>query len=191
MDQKTSRSLPTLRLRRCDAAPRETATVAAMTQRLPPDELGFVGENMFRTFCGQARLVCNKSDRDVTGWDFIIEFPMAGPDAGVPLDQRPAKACHVQLKSTAGENGSRVSAKLSAVERLAKDPRPALIVAFRLRSDGQPLAGYVIHLIDDGLAHVLHRLRAAEAKATPKIYRFMLALSARSYNSTWDGMCRP
>ena len=173
MDQKTSRSLPTLRLRRCDAAPRETATVAAMTQRLPPDELGFVG------------------DRDVTGWDFIIEFPMAGPDAGVPLDQRPAKACHVQLKSTAGENGSRVSAKLSAVERLAKDPRPALIVAFRLRSDGQPLAGYVIHLIDYATGKPQGLRNTSSAKATPKIYRFMLALSARSYNSTWDGMCRP
>lgn len=134
-----------------------------MTERLPPDELGAVGENIFRTLCGQARLACNKSDRDVTGWDFIVEFPMATPDAGIPLDQRATNACHVQLKSTAGESGSRVSAKLSAVERLAKDPRPALIVAFRLRPDGQPLVGYVIHLIGDELARVLRRLRAAEA----------------------------
>ena len=142
-----------------------------MTERLPPDELGVVGENMFRTLCGQARLVCNKSDRDVTGWDFIVEFPMAAPDAAVPLDQRPADACHVQLKSTAGESGSRVSAKLSAVERLAKDPRPALIVAFRLRPDGQPLVGYIIHLIGDELARVLRRLRAGEANRAFDINR--------------------
>lgn len=142
-----------------------------MTERLPPDELGVVGENMFRTLCGQARLVCNKSDRDVTGWDFIVEFPMAAPAAAVSLDQRAADACHVQLKSTAGESGSRVSAKLSAVERLAKDPRPALIVAFRLRADGQPLVGYVIHLIGGELARVLRRLRAAEAKRAFDINR--------------------
>lgn len=142
-----------------------------MTERLPPDELGVVGENMFRTLCGQARLVCNKSDRDVTGWDFIVEFPMAAPDAAVPLDQRAADACHVQLKSTAGESGSRVSAKLSAVERLAKAPRPAVIVAFRLRPDGQPLVGYVIHLIGDELARVLRRLRAAEANRAFEINR--------------------
>lgn len=142
-----------------------------MTERLPPDELGAVGENMFRTLCGQARLVCNKSDRDVTGWDFIVEFPMATADAGTPLDQRTADACHVQLKSTAGESGSRVSAKLSAVERLAKDPRPALIVAFRLRADGQALVGYVIHLIGDELARVLRRLRVAEANRAFDINR--------------------
>lgn len=142
-----------------------------MTERLPPDELGVVGENMFRTLCGQARLVCNKSDRDVTGWDFIVEFPMAAPGAIIPLDQRSADACHIQLKSTAGESGSRVSAKLSAVERLAKDPRPALIVVLRLRPDGQPLVGYVIHLIGDELARVLRRLRAAEANRAFDINR--------------------
>jgi hypothetical protein len=157
-----------------------------MTQRLPPDELGVVGENMFRTLCGQARLVCNKSDRDVTGWDFIVEFPMAGPDAEVPLDQRPAKGCHVQLKSTAGENGSRISAKLSAVERFAKDPRPALIVVFRLRSDGQPLAGYVIHLIGDELARVLHRLRLAEAKRAFDLNRATISFDYRKGGVRFD-----
>ncbi len=146
-----------------------------MTERLPPEKLGAVGENMFRTLCGQARLVCNKSDRDVTGWDFIVEFPMATPDAGTPLDRRTADACHVQLKSTAGESGSRVSAKLSAVERLAKDPRPALIVALRLRAGGQPLVGYVIHLIGDELARVLRRLRVAEANRAFDINRMTIS----------------
>ena len=157
-----------------------------MTQRLLPDELGIVGENMFRTLCGQARLVCNKSDRDVTGWDFIVEFSMAGPDAAVPLDQRPAKACHIQLKSTAGENGGRVSAKLSAVERFAKDPRPGLIVVFRLRSDGQPLAGYVIHLVGNELARVLRRLRLAEAKRAFNVNRATISFDYRKRGVRFD-----
>jgi hypothetical protein len=161
-----------------------------MITRLPPDELGSVGESMFRTLCGQARLVCNKSDRDVTGWDFIVEFPMAAQDASI--DQRPAKACVVQLKSTSGENGSRVSAKLSAVERLAKDPRPAFIVVFRLRSDGQPIAGYVIHLIGDELSRVLRRLREAEANRAFDVNRATISFDYRKvgvrFNLTPDGL---
>lgn len=148
-----------------------------MTDRLPPDELGAVGENIFRTLSGQARLVCNKSDRDVTGWDFIVEFPMATPEGMVSLDQRSADACHVQLKSTAGESGSRVSAKLSAVERLAKAPRPALIVVLRLRPNGQPLVGYVIHLIGDKLARVLRRLRVAEANRAFDVNRATISFN--------------
>lgn len=157
-----------------------------MTERLPPDELGAIGENMFRTLCGQARLVCNKSDRDVTGWDFIVEFPMATPAAGIPLDQRAADACHVQLKSTAGDSGSRVSAKLSAIERLAKDPRPAVIVALRLRRDGQPLVGYVIHLIGDELARVLRRLREAEAKRAFDINRATISFDYMKAGSRFE-----
>jgi hypothetical protein len=101
-----------------------------MSQKLTPDELGDVGESKFKLLCGQAKLVCNKSSRDVTGWDFIVEFPMVEPGSTVALDQRPTTACHVQLKSTAGESGRRVALRLSAIERLAKDARPALIVVF-------------------------------------------------------------
>ena len=141
---------------------------------------------MFRTLCGQARLVCNKSDRDVTGWDFIVEFPMADPGVAVPLDQRPTTACRIQLKSTAGEHGNRVSARLSAVERLAKDPRPALIVVLRLRSNGQPLAGYVIHLIGAELARVLRRLRSAEATRAFEVNRATISFDYQKAGTRFE-----
>jgi hypothetical protein len=130
---------------------------------LTSDELGEAGETAFKNLCSRAKLVCNKSDRDVTGWDFVVEFPMETGTA-TSLDQRQAAACVIQLKSTAGESGSRVSARLSAIERIAKDPRPAVLVVFRLRSDGEPLMGYCIHLIGTELKRVLRRLRESEAR---------------------------
>jgi hypothetical protein len=131
-----------------------------MSLKLTPEELGDAGESKFKLLCSRAKLVCNKSSRDLTVWDFIVEFPMTEPGPVVALDQRPTAACHVQLKSTAGETGGRVTLRLSAIERLAKDVRPALIVVFRLRSDGEGVGGYVIHLLGDQLARVLRRLRA-------------------------------
>src|SRR5258708_22769810 len=89
---------------------------------------------------------------------------MTEPGPAVALDQRPTAACHVQLKSTAGESTGRVALRLSAIERLAKDVRPALIVVFRLRSDGEGVGGYVVHLLGEQLARVLKRLRAAQAR---------------------------
>ena len=90
-----------------------------MSDALTSDELGEVGESLFNKLCAQAKLVCNKSGRDRTGWDFRVEFPMdCLPDA--MLDQREPRVCQLQLKCTAGERGT-VQARLSAIERIAKD----------------------------------------------------------------------
>ena len=37
---------------------------------LPNDELGAAAEGLFAYLCPRALLVCNKSDRDRSGWDF-------------------------------------------------------------------------------------------------------------------------
>ena len=41
------------------------------------DHLGAKGEARFSELCKDAQLICNKSNRDLTGWDFIVEFPFA------------------------------------------------------------------------------------------------------------------
>jgi hypothetical protein len=159
-------------------------------EALTPDELGDVGESLFRKLCGQAKLVCNKSDRDRTGWDFRVEFPMER-SAGATLDQRAPRVCQVQVKSTAGESGTRVSARLSAVERLAKDGAPAAIVIFRMRPDGTELMGFVFHLIDEQLARVLHRLRRVEADGRVDINHMTISFDyrkARRFKPTAEGL---
>jgi hypothetical protein len=72
-----------------------------MSERLTSERLGHAGESQFTLLCDRGNLTCNKSSRDETGWDFIVEFPMAAPREGVTLDQRAPVVCHVQLKTTA------------------------------------------------------------------------------------------
>ena len=131
---------------------------------LDPDRIGRIGERQFEVLCERAGLYCNKSVVDVMGWDFVVEFPMTPPGKALPLDQRPTNAARVQLKSTLGRAGNRIRLSLSAIDRLAKDPRPALIVVFRLRADGDLQSAYLVHLIGNELARVLRRLRLAEAR---------------------------
>lgn len=125
--------------------------------RLTSEQLGDAGEDLFRLLCSQAQLIPNPSSRDRTGWDFRVEFPMDASEA-TTLDKRLPRVCQVQVKATAGSEHT-VAARLSSVDRLAKDAAPAAIVVFKLRTDGLPLMGYVIDLIDDQLARVLQRLR--------------------------------
>jgi hypothetical protein len=136
----------------------------AMESELDPDRIGRIGERQFETLCERAGLSCNKSVVDVMGWDFIVEFPMPPAGQELPLDQRPTNAARVQLKSTLGRVGNRIRLSLSAIDRLAKDPRPALIVVFRLRTDGEIQSAYLVHLIGNELARILRRLRLAEAR---------------------------
>jgi len=134
-----------------------------MENELDPDRIGRIGERQFEALCVRAGLCCNKSAVDVMGWDFIVEFPMAAAGQALPLDQRPTNAARVQLKSTLGRAGNRIRLSLSAIDRLAKDPRPALIIVFRLRTDGELQSAYLVHLIGNELARILRRLRVAEA----------------------------
>lgn len=135
-----------------------------MENELDPDRIGRIGERQFEMLCERAGLYCNKSAVDVMGWDFIVEFPMMPAGQSLPLDQRPTNAARVQLKSTLGRAGNRIRLSLSAIDRLAKDPRPALIIVFRLRGDGELQSAYLVHLIGNELARVLRRLRMAEAR---------------------------
>ena len=95
-----------------------------MARRLTSDQIGAAGEGLFQTLSERGQLVANKSNRDVTGWDFFVQFPIDETAFPQTLDQRTANACYVQLKSTTGENGTRVSARLSAVEHLARAAGP-------------------------------------------------------------------
>ena len=139
-------------------------TDAEMENELDPDRIGRIGERQFEVLCERAGLYCNKSAVDVMGWDFIVEFPMGPAGQALPLDQRATNAARIQLKSTLGRAGNRIRLSLSAIDRLAKDPRPALIIVFRLRADGELQSAYLVHLIRNELARVLRRLRLAEAR---------------------------
>lgn len=155
-----------------------------MTAGLSGDDLGAVGEALFATLAARAGLIANKSDRDRTGWDFVVEFPMPAPNAAVPLDARSPTACVVQIKATAGRDP--VSLRLSAVERLAKDLRPSLLLVLRLTTDGAPLAGHAIHFVEAPLARVLKRLRIAQASLKLDVNRAKISFDHRRMGAAFE-----
>jgi len=151
---------------------------------LPSDELGVVGEAEFERLCGRAKLICNKSSRDRTGWDFFVEFPMPEATSALPLDQRPPTACHVQLKSTTAWGP--VVLRLSSAERLAKNVLPGIIVVFRLSPDGETHSGYLIHLVGPPLARILRRLRTAQANRAFAVNHAKISFDYRKFGVRFD-----
>src|SRR3546814_9619155 len=78
------------------------------------------------------------------------------------LDQRSKTTCHVQLKATKSVGTGHDQMRLSAADLLAKSPLPAVIIVFRMRPDGPPIRGYVVHLLAAPLEQLIRRLRHAQ-----------------------------
>jgi hypothetical protein len=136
---------------------------------LNSDELGEKGESRFQEFCADAKLTCNKSSRDRTGWDFLVEFPFEPPDGSRTLDKRrSAISCHLQVK-TIWADSDRVSLRLSSAERLAKEPKPAFVYVLMINDALETVDSYLIHLRGKNLERILKRLRKAQASSELKI----------------------
>ncbi|HEX8570754.1 MAG TPA: hypothetical protein VF699_12660 [Caulobacteraceae bacterium] len=133
------------------------------------DDLGAKGEARFRELCADAALVCNKSEQDRMGWDFIVESlpgTLPGPSG---LDQRgPGLSCRVQVKTHWLRESDRVPVKLSAAERLAKDPGPAFICIFTVDEKLRIVGSHLVHMLDENLSRVLKRLRESQADTDSK-----------------------
>ncbi|WP_161654388.1 hypothetical protein [Burkholderia thailandensis] len=133
---------------------------------LTSDELGEKGESRFKEMCADAKLICNKSDRDRAGWDFLIEFPFAS-QVPLSLDNRVAPpSCHIQVKTVCGST-SRVKVKLNMAERLAKELKPSFLYIMKVADDLTVSETYLLHMQGDRLGAVLKRLRKESVAGTP------------------------
>jgi hypothetical protein len=136
---------------------------------LNSDELGAKGESRFREICADAQLICNSSERDRTGWDFIIEFPFSIPGPNTTLDKRVAPiSCHIQVK-TLWEHVNEFKTRVSSAERLAKEIKPTFICVLKVNHKKQFVDAYLIHINDDPLCKILKRLRKEEARKLPHL----------------------
>ena len=103
--------------------------------------VGDMGEAELIVWCSQVGLVPNRSGKDLTGWDSLIEFPLE-PSGHVSLDERDNLIeCRVQVKSTDSMSRS-VKIKLSNLERLVKAPVPAFILFFQFDNQEHPVRAY-------------------------------------------------
>ena len=138
-------------------------------KKLNSDELGEKGEAVFRSLCADVKLVCNKAERDRTGWDFIVEFPFERTREGRTLDARSAPlSCHIQQK-TVWKGNDRIKIRLSSAERLAKELKPSFFYVLQIDEELGVSGAWLIHLIDGPLGLILKRLRSEEKKGNTKI----------------------
>ncbi|GJD58260.1 hypothetical protein [Methylobacterium dankookense] len=137
-------------------------------RKLSSEELGNRGEKEFDSLCSSTKLIVNSVKRDLTGWDFLIEFPQEA-QSNIPLDVRNnPHSCKIQIKAM-WEDNDEVKFRLSSLERLAKDPGPTFVCVLKFGPDLKCTKLYFIHLLDDNLALVLKRLRSESAKGISKI----------------------
>ena len=137
-------------------------------RKITPDELGEKGESRFKELCADVGLICNKSDRDRAGWDFIVESSF-DDSAPLSLDRRNAPlSCHVQLKTILSTTKS-ISLKLNMAERLAKEIKPSFICVFKVDEKLEFSDAFLIHISEDRLSAILKRLRKEGAKAKKKL----------------------
>ncbi|MGO4660194.1 hypothetical protein AB4Z34_36430, partial [Ensifer sp. 2YAB10] len=134
---------------------------------LTSDELGEKGESRFRELCADAKLVCNKSERDRVGWDFTVDFGFSS-QGDISLDKRlPPVSCQVQVK-TITSNSRSVRVRLNMAERLAKDVKPAFIFVLRVNDKNSFIDAYLLHIYGSRLEAILKRLRKESAAGTEK-----------------------
>ena len=146
------------------------------------DDLGAAAEGLFTYLCPRADMICNRSDRDRSGWDFVVDLRM---QEGL-LDQRLKTSAHVQLKATSSIGTGSVTLRLSSADLLAKDPHPALIAVFRMRPDGTPIRGYMVHLLGEPLERLLRRLRHEEFSGRRSINRQRISFDYRRFGQSFD-----
>jgi hypothetical protein len=147
-------------------------------RELNADELGDKGENRFREICSDAKLVCNRSERDRTGWDFIVEFPFDFRTSQGTLDQRPPPiSCHIQVK-TLWVSSDQFAMRLSSAERLAKEHKPTFVYVFKVNEELEFVDAHLIHMLDENLGKVLRRLRREAARGATAINKSTITFSA-------------
>lgn len=134
-----------------------------MKRPLNSDELGAVGESRFEDHCKTSGLIPNKSDRDRTGWDFVVEWPQTSLDEGSFDKRKVPISCLTQVKTVWAEN-DRVSVRLSSLERLVKSPLPCFLYVLAINDEKLSVSAYIVHIRGDFSALVLKKLRDSQVK---------------------------
>ncbi|MGO7860214.1 hypothetical protein ACC676_01180 [Rhizobium ruizarguesonis] len=147
---------------------------------LNSDELGNKGEHTFQALCSDAKLICNKADRDRSGWDFIVEFNLDHKNPGY-LDTRSSPISCVVQQKTMWDTNDRIKLRLSSIERLAKDRRASFIYVLKVSKETlEPTSAHLIEMRGDTLAKVLKKLREEHAAKRFQVNRATLYLTAGS-----------
>ena len=143
------------------------------------DLIGRLGENYFDGLGIAAKLLPTMQFPDKTGKDRILEFPLEAFDSVISYDSRPPPRQLVFQIKTVGVATKRVALSLTVAERLAKDPRPAVVAILVIRKDRRVIRMRFIHLLDEPLAKILRRLRETQAKGQESLHRSTVSFTIK------------
>jgi hypothetical protein len=132
------------------------------------EHLGKKGEARFTEICNDAELACNPSTgMDKTGWDFVVEFPTRWDEVH-SLEQSPtAISCFVQVK-TILDSTETIKIPVRAATYMATEPKPFFVYVFKVNSEKNFTAAYLIHVFGETLGRILKSLRAIDQKPHPR-----------------------
>lgn len=149
------------------------------------DRIGKIGEKEFSLMCSRARVVCNKSDEDERGWDYVIQYPET-PQHRRPLDLRKAPhAAFVQVKTTQTADHS-VEVSLSNAQRMVEALLPFFIVLVKLSANEEVEAIFVRHIWREEITKILHAIRRADSEKDEALHKRTISFSLNKDDATTD-----
>lgn len=158
---------------------------ALMPDNQKIEDLGDWAEDRFALYCSQAGVIANKSNKDRTGWDYLLEFPQ--PNSGsVPPDLHKTEAtARAQVKSN--EKGKpKTRLKLSNAHRFAASPDPCFLILAAPTNGGEPVRFYAKHFWKPEIERTLKRLRESEKKGKPPNQQWLNITLSEADDHTHD-----
>lgn len=130
--------------------------------------LGEMAEGVLIQWAGEVGITANKSIRDRTGWDYLLEFPLQAEEGekAVPLDRQPPPVnCLLQVKGT-DLRRRRISIKLSNWTRLASSALPAFFLVLEFDGEASPQRAFLLHFWEREIRRIKQRLRELSSTKT-------------------------
>lgn len=121
---------------------------------------GTMGESYFKFLCASENINCNKSEEDMAGWDYILDFPFENNHTSSDTAQGPIES-KVQIKSTT-TNRRFSQVKLSNLLRFCKSPLPTFFLFMEFGTSKDPQDLFLVHFDEALIKDSLTKIRQAE-----------------------------
>ena len=138
----------------------------------PIRRLARFAETSFASLCAAAGALCNESQEDENGWDYLVEYP-ADVAIGPADTHPPAKRAFVQIKSTR-TNRPTCSIKLSNALKAAQSRDPWFVI-LTVETRAKPKI-YAVHIWEALIEKMLKAIRQAAIEKAP-LHRRRLAIN--------------
>jgi hypothetical protein len=122
-------------------------------------DIGTMAQAELLKWAGQVSITANLATLDREGWDYFLQFPASSPEIDSPLDLRSSRIeCLIQVKGI-GSPQTKKQVKLSNWEKLVKSHLPTFFLVIDFGKENDPQYAYLIHVWEEWISKVLHRLR--------------------------------